>query len=125
MILPFEACLDSLKKRKKGELPTSSFARWVERFWRLKGRTDADDSPELFELVFIALYSRDGSELGFYEVGASVECPRIGRPPALLTFDQFIERIRQTYYKRNNRDFHFAGEEPTNTTLDDLIDESV
>jgi hypothetical protein len=110
MILPFEACSDAWTKQ--GGEPTSSFARWVEKFWALKGRTEPEDPPNQFELVFIVLYARDGSEIGFYEVGGQVPCPRRGRPASLLDFDGFVQRIRETYYKRNRRDFHFAGEPP-------------
>lgn len=110
MVLPFEACLDAWKKQNGA--PTSSFARWVEKFWSLKGRIEPEDPPDQFELVFVVLYARDGSELGVYEVGGPVPCPRQGRPDSLLDFDGFVRRIRETYYKRNRRDFQFAGEGP-------------
>lgn len=111
MILPFEACFDGWKHGRDGKL-TSSFARWVEKFWTLKGRTEPEDAPDQFELVFIVLYARDGSELGFYEVGGSVPCPRVGRPASLLSFEQFIGRVKNVYYARNMRTFAFEGEEP-------------
>ncbi len=104
LFLPFQSCDDRTR--------TSSFATWVEHLWPLKGRTGPDGPPDRFELVFVALYSRDGSELGFYEVGGSVACPRKGRPRQLLTFSQFVQRIKQTYYVRNGKDFAFEGEKP-------------
>jgi hypothetical protein len=84
----------------------------VEYFWRLKGRKEPDDAPDLFELVFIALYARDGSELGFYQVDGPTKCPRIGRPKHLLTFAEFLALIKKAYDVRNGKNFFFEGEEP-------------
>lgn len=104
LFLPFESCTDRTN--------TSSFAAWVEHLWPLKGRIEPDDPPDRFELVFIALYARDGSELGFYQVGGKVGCPRKGRPATLMSFDDFLRMLKTTYYKRNGKDFAFEGEEP-------------
>jgi hypothetical protein len=104
VFLPFEACEDLQ--------PTSSFGAWVQYLWPLKGRDEPEDPPDLFELVFVALYARDASELGFYEVGGTVECPRHGRPRRLLTVREFLLRVRTVYNKRNGRDFYFEGEGP-------------
>ncbi len=119
LLLPFTSCVDPRQARgPSGRLvPTSSFASWVEYLWPLKGRIEPDDAPDRFELVFIALYARDGSELGFYEVGLPEEqggapCPRHGRPRQLLDFEHFLGRIKRVYYKRNGRDFAFEGEQP-------------
>lgn len=103
VFLPLESCSD---------LDTSSFASWVQYLWPLKGRAEPEDAPDLFELVFFGLYARDGSELGFYEVGGPVKCPRTGRPRELLTLSAFLRRVRATYDERNGRDFFFEGEEP-------------
>ena len=103
LFLPFESCED---------METSSFASFVEYFWPLKGREDPEDPPDRYELVFIGLYARDGSEMGFYEVGGDMLCPRHGRPGKLLSFHEFLMRIRKTYDERNGRDFFFEGEEP-------------
>jgi hypothetical protein len=105
LFLPFEACTDWI--------PTSSFASWVEYLWPLKGRVEPEDPPDRFELVFIALYARDGSELLYYEVGGSVRCPRRGRPGHLLTFADFLKRVKETFNRRNGKDFYFEGEEPS------------
>ena len=102
VFLPFESCED-LKK-------TSSFANWVEYLWPLKGRDEAEDPPDLYELVFIGLYARDASNLGFYEIGGGVPCPRKGRPKSLLSFAEFLTRIRKVYNERNGLDFFFEGE---------------
>ena len=104
LFLPLEACTD---------FDTSSFASWVEYLWPLKGRDEPEDAPDRFELVFIALYARDGSELGFYEVGGDVKCPRTGRPRRLMSIIDFLTRITTVYNQRNGRDFFFEGEEPT------------
>lgn len=103
LFLPFESCTD---------LPTSSFAAWVQYLWPLKGRVEPEDPPDRFELVFVGLYARDGSEMGFYQVGGDVKCARHGRPSRLLTFEEFLELIKTAYRKRNSKDFYFEGEEP-------------
>jgi len=102
LFLPFESCFDLE--------PTSSFASWVQYLWPLKGRVEPEDPPDRFELVFVALYARDGSELGFYQVGGPVKCPRTGRPRSLLTFVEFLHLMKSTYDKRNGKDFSFEGD---------------
>jgi hypothetical protein len=102
VFLPFESC-DDLPK-------TSSFASWVKYLWPLKGRIEPEDPPDRYELVFMGLYARDGNELGFYEIGGAVGCPRKGRPKRLLTLAEFFSRIKQTYDTRNGRDFVFEGD---------------
>jgi hypothetical protein len=99
IFLPFESCSD-LK-------PASSFARWVQYLWPLKGRIEPEDPPDKFEVVVVALYARDGSECGFYEVGGTVPCPRRGRPRRLLSLREFLDRITATYKVRNGADFRF------------------
>jgi hypothetical protein len=104
VFLPFESCID---------LPTSSFASWVRYLWPLKGRSEPEDPPDRFELVFIGLYDRRGTAMGFYQVGGKdVECPRHGQPKKLLAFDGFLKLVKSTYLKRNGKDFYFEGEEP-------------
>lgn len=103
VFLPFESCSD---------FDTSSFGSWVEYLWPLKGRVSIEDPPDRFELVFIGLYERDGSQLGFYEVGGPVECPRTGRPKQLLDLTEFLKRVKATYDQRNGKDFFFEGERP-------------
>lgn len=105
VFLPFESCNDDMSG-------TSSFASWVEYFWPLKGRSDPEDPPDRYELVFIGLYARDGGELGFYQVGGPVRCPRKGRPRRLLTLAELLATIKETYDRRNGLDFAFEGEEP-------------
>ena len=105
LFLPFESCADEIKKR-------SSFASWVEYLWPLKGRSEPEDPPDRYELAFIGLYARDGSDLGFYEIGGAVPCPRQGRPRQLLTLAELLNRIRDTYDRRNGLDFVFEGEGP-------------
>ncbi len=105
VFLPLESCQD--------EDEQSSFASWVEYLWPLKGRIEAEDPPDRYELVFMGLYARDGSKLGFYEIGGQMPCPRRGRPKELLSFTDFLVRVRKVYDIRNGRDFFFEGEEPT------------
>lgn len=102
VFLPFESCDDGA---------TSSFAKWVEYLWPLKGRSEPEDPPDRFELVFIGLYERNGLDLAFYEVGGDVKCPRAGRPSQLVTLVDFLRRLRSVYDKRNGRDFSYEGEE--------------
>jgi hypothetical protein len=104
LFLPFESCEDMEK---------SSFASWVEYLWPLKGRDEPEDPPDRFELVFIGLYERDGSGLGFYEVGGGVPCPRKGRPKRLLELGDFLQRLVDTYNRRNGLDFFFEDEKPS------------
>jgi hypothetical protein len=103
VFLPFQSCTD---------FETSSFGSWVEYLWPLKGRKATEDAPDRFELVFIGLYERDGSRLGFYEVGGMVECPRTGEPKALLGLAEFLKRVKAVYDQRNGKDFFFEGERP-------------
>jgi hypothetical protein len=103
VFLPFQACEDS---------ETSSFASWVQYLWPLKGRVEPEDPPDRFELVFVGLYDRGGTELAFHEVGGSIGCPRYGRPRQLLSLDEFLVRVTWVYRKRNGQDFFFEGEEP-------------
>ena len=112
VFLPFESCQDTARPTPRTPFPVSSFAAWVQYLWPLKGRADPEDPPDRFELVFVALYARDGTELGFYQVGGDVRCPRSGRPSGLLTFQDFLRLVKATYYKRNGKDFAFEGEEP-------------
>jgi hypothetical protein len=107
IFLPLESCED---KDLEGE-GTSSFASWVRYLWPLKGRDEPEDPPDQYELVFVALYSRNARELGFYEVGGPVPCPRRGRPQSLIAFSEFLDRLTETYRIRNGEDFHFAGED--------------
>ena len=102
VFLPFESCHDLNK--------TSSFGAWVEYLWPLKGRSEPEDPPDRYELVFIGLYARDGKEMGFYEIGGGVPCPRKGRPKRLLSLAEFLLRIKETYDNRNGLDFAFDGE---------------
>ena len=105
VFLPFESCHDLNK--------TSSFGSWVEYLWPLRGRSEPEDPPDRYELVFIGLYARDGKEMGFYEIGGNVPCPRKGRPRKLLSLADFLLRIKETYDERNGLDFAFEGEGPT------------
>jgi hypothetical protein len=104
VFLPFEGCDD--------HDTTSSFASWVEYLWPLKGRAEPDDPPDRYELAYIGLYARDGSRLGFFEIGGEAACPRKGRPKSLLTFAEFLARVRKVYEERNGLDFFFEGEKP-------------
>jgi hypothetical protein len=103
VFLPFQACTDLS--------PTSSFASWVEYLWQLKGRDEPDDAPDRYELVFVALYARDGSRLGFYQVGGEVKCPRYGEPSSLTPFEGFLTLVRKKFIQRNGLEFTFEGEE--------------
>jgi hypothetical protein len=106
IFMPFEACSDGDGRSR------SSFGEWVEKLWPLKGRTEAEDAPDLYELVFIAIYARDGTRLAFYEVGGTVKCPRYGEAKEFLTFKDFLRIVTKTYNIRNGKDFFYEGEEP-------------
>jgi hypothetical protein len=94
------------------DFDTSSFASWVEYLWPLKGRDEPEDPPDRFELVFVGLYARDGSELGFHHVGGEVGCPRTGRPRRVMALREFLDLVTLIYRQRNGQDFFFEGEGP-------------
>ena len=104
VFLPFESCEDHDE--------TSSFASWVEYLWPLKGRTEAEDPPDRYELVYIGLYARDGSRLGFYEIGGGVPCPRKGRPKSLLSFGEFLATNPQGVRRAQRPRLLLRGEKP-------------
>ena len=63
---------------------------------------------------FVALYERDGSGLGFYEVGGphSVPCPRHGRPSRLLDFEELPAVLRPafaSFVAELSAEFHAAA----------------
>jgi hypothetical protein len=85
----------------------SSFAKWVRRLRFRAGRSQPDDRNELFELIFIGLYSPEGN-IQFFDV--THRPPIRGIPPkeSLLTLHQFIRAVVGEYKRRNNVEFEFG-----------------
>lgn len=98
VVLPFEACEDA-------DTRPSSFGTWVQYLWPLAGRSDPHGEVDRFEHVFVALYDPKTAELVFFDVRTAP--PKKGRPKALktLTLERFVERVTETYEKRNSLDF--------------------
>lgn len=107
VFLPMDACRDRVGPKGGA---SSSFASWVKYLWPLQDRAEPNDRPDTFELVFFGLYERDGSAFGFYEVRGTVPCPRFGPPAAVLSFEEFVARVRTVHERRNSNDFRFEGE---------------
>jgi hypothetical protein len=102
IFLPIDSCEDS-----NGPLP-SSFGQAVRNFRFRANRQDHRNDLDLFERVLIGLYEPEGEEFGrVYFFDVMEKPPRSGRPRAatLLTLDQMVDAIRQTYNARNNPPF--------------------
>ncbi|MGH7857285.1 MAG: hypothetical protein ACREQY_08130 [Candidatus Binatia bacterium] len=102
VVLPFEACDDADKR-------PSSFGKWVQYLWPLARRADPQDDVDRFEHVFVALYGSKNGELAFFDV--TEPPPKKGRPRKTLTLEGFVERVAETYEKRNSRDFRWESGE--------------
>jgi hypothetical protein len=115
IFLPIDSCDDAKSPRnEEGREPEpSSFGADVRIFRFRANRRDHRNDLDLFERVLIGLYETDGEESGrvhFFDV--MDRPPRYGRPRAssLLTLDQAIEAIRETYDARNNPPFEWDAE---------------
>jgi hypothetical protein len=108
--LPVDGCSDATGKR------ASSFGRAVEWFYHRAGRNEPSDDPNLFERVLVAFYdASDGPSRGdvfFFDV--MTPPPRNGPPKDgfLMTFEEAIDSIVETYESRNGLTFRWASEEP-------------
>jgi hypothetical protein len=89
------------------EKQPSSFAKWVRRLRSRAGRERPEDRNELFERIFIGLYSSEGF-IRFFDV--MKQPPIRGMPPEgdLLNLSQFCYQIVHEYRRRNNVEFEFG-----------------
>jgi hypothetical protein len=91
----------------------SSFGKAVQLFRFRAGRTSPKDNAVLFERVFIGLYGNDAKTRGesaYFD--ATERPPKTGRPPAMLTFEDVISQIVQTYDQRNHPKYDWADAPP-------------
>jgi len=104
VVLPFEASEDS-------DARPSSFGTWVQYLWPLAKREDPHGDVDRFEHVFVALYDPDPArdEIVFFDV--TTPPPKSGRPARILTLEQVVARVSETYEKRNARDFRWESGE--------------
>ena len=104
LFLPIDACDDaSLPKT------ASSFGDSVKFFRNRSARAAVDMAPDLFERFFIGLYDLDAKRFGnvsFFDVMDAP--PKSGRPSKMLSLDQIIKAIVDTYDNRNSPPFKWA-----------------
>jgi hypothetical protein len=111
IFLPIDSCNDAKPLRTEvdgRDSEPSSFGAAVRVFRFRADRQDHRNDLDLFERVLIGLYETEGEEAGrVYFFDVMDKPPRYGRPRAssLLTLDQTVEAIRQTYDARNNPPF--------------------
>ena len=115
IFLSIDACDDAKPNTegRKRESEPSSFGAAVRTFRYRANRQDHKNDLDLFERILIGLYETESEEAGrvhFFDV--LEKPPRYGRPRAshLLTLDQTIEAIRQTYDARNDPPFEWDAE---------------
>jgi hypothetical protein len=105
--LPIDSCDDGTVRR------ASSFGQWVQKLFARAGRREPTGNGELFERMFLGLFSqtsgKDYGEVGFFD--AETPPPRLGRPPVhhLIGWEQLLSEIVSEYAKRNAR-FRWADE---------------
>jgi len=108
VFLPADACDDG----SSGESGApSSFGQAVRIFRCRARRADPHDDAELFERLFIGLYTAEGERRGdvvFFDVESAP--PRIGHPvPAdTLSLAELLKAIEDVYNQRNNPPFEWA-----------------
>jgi hypothetical protein len=101
LFLPIDSCDDG-SSGSEDEAGISSFGAAVRYFARRSPRGSVRDEVDLFEKMFICVYSEDGGAR-FYDVERP-RPPKEGRPSIdeTVSFDGFIEAIAKTYDERNN-----------------------
>lgn len=112
VFLPVDSCDD-------GKAGPSSFGQSVKIFRHRGGRDESEDSPELFERLFVGLYDYEalvGALPGedscvFFDVMDAPPKARRPRRSEVLGFDEMIAGIVQTYDLRNEPPFEWAPDE--------------
>jgi len=108
LFLPIDSCDDA---QNSGENAHSSFGSCVKYFRARANRITPRDDIDLFERFFVALYEPTGERMGETVFFDTMKPPPKNRKPSeedVLTFDQLIEAITQTYDARNNPRFDWA-----------------
>jgi len=104
IFLPEACCLD-------GITGPSSFGRAVQYYRKRAKRDKPTDDPQLFERVFIGLYSVDEPTYGQVRfIDVFTPPPRRGPPNESQTIDysQVIKEIEATFLQRNNPPVEWA-----------------
>lgn len=127
IFLPLDSCIDGKRRRRaSGETVTtaSSFAQAIHIFRNRADRMSPIDAPAKFERVFVALYDvAPGPQFGrirCFDVSSTP--PKNGVPTSTLTFSEMLNRIVETYDRRNNTRVVWADEPATNEDLEELIE---
>lgn len=118
VFMPTDACDDA------GRNVPSSFGQAVQIFRFRAGRSRPTDAPVLFERVFIALYQTNAARFGdvaFFDVMEAP--PKRGRPANLMSFNELVGAIVQTYDQRNKPAFQWAEGVTEPLTLPDAENE--
>jgi hypothetical protein len=105
VFIPMDAALDG-----RGDNP-SSFGQAIKVFRHRAGRRTAKDEEELFERVFVVLYTHEGDQRGEAICFDVMDAPpRSGLPkqPPAMDFEAMIREIKQTYLLRNDPPFTWA-----------------
>lgn len=110
VFLPVDACDDY---NPKSNDVGSSFGQAVRHFRNRANRREPSDAGDLFERVFVGVYSPDPDDpwgVRFLDVMSAP--PKSGRPEgaSVLTLEQVVAEIVRTYDARNNPPFVWAGE---------------
>lgn len=105
IFLPAEAALDG---RKTGDAP-SSFGQAVKIFRGRGGRTNPRNEEELFEKVYLGLYSLDQENFGSVKfVDTDTAPPRHGPPTrGVMNLPGLLDAIKSTYDARNAPHFEW------------------
>jgi hypothetical protein len=114
MFMPLDCCSDA--GVSYGD--KSSFAHAIMTFRGRGGRKRPDESAQMFELFYIALYEWEGEKAGnirFFDVMDAP--PKRGIPKALVDLDTVINRIVATYGLRNRKYIPWEDEDLTTGTL--------
>ena len=106
VFIPDDACGDAHDAGPEKESGTSSFGGAVRIFRHRAGREKPSDEEQLFERIFVALYSVDQEDVRFFDVMSKP--PKAGRPIDAISFGDFIAQIELTYDKRNDPPFEWA-----------------
>jgi hypothetical protein len=114
IFLPIDCCDDAKPPKAAADTTRiaepSSFGAAVRIFRFRSNRRNHHNDLDLFERILIGLYETQGEAAGrvfFFDVMEKPPRYRRPRAEALLSFDQMIDVVRQTYDARNNPVFEW------------------
>jgi hypothetical protein len=105
VFMPADACDDAYDRGPARERGISSFGGAVRILRHRAGRVKPSDEEQLFEQIFIGLYSVENRDVAFFDVMSKP--PRAGRPVS-VSFEKMIEQVELTYDRRNDPPFEWA-----------------